>query len=304
VGTDVMASINLCKCGCGRFTKGNNVYINHHNRKNSKGQIAWNKGMKNPYTPETIKKMSHSHIGQSPSNKGKPMPPQVRAKIKFFEKGHLPWNTGTKGVMKGYWKGKKRPDISAKEKGRKVSEETKAKQKARKLERRLKGIKNKSYNKSPNYKHNDTVFKKGMTPWSKGKHLTEEHKAKVKATLKRKGIKPSNEARAKALHTNSKPTLPEIELGKLLQEACPEQYKYTGNGTFMVGNRFPDFVNINGKKKLVEMYGSYWHKNENIKIKIDEYKSYGFDCLIIWEHELRQQSKESLLGRIRSFNNG
>ena len=269
-----------------------------------KGQVAWNKGLKNPYAPEVIKQMSLSHIGKSPSNKGKPMPPQVKAALKPFEKGHKPWNTGTKGVIKGYWTGKKRPDISVMAKGREVSEETKAKQKARKLERRLNGIKNKSYNKSPDYKHNDTVFKKGMIPWSKGKHLTEEHKNKVKETMKKKGIKPSAEARAKALYANNKPTRPEIELGKLLEESCPEQYKYTGNGIFMVGKRFPDFVNINGKKKVVEMYGTYWHKNENIQIKIDEYKSFGFDCLIIWEHELKHESKESILDRIRTFNNG
>jgi len=37
-------------------------------------------------------------------------------------------------------------------------------------------------------------------------------------------------------------------------------YKFCGNGDFMIENKCPDFVNTNGEKKVIEVYGT-GHKN-------------------------------------------
>lgn len=264
-----------------------------------KGNVPWNKGRS--ASPQARKNLIVFEKGHTPWNKGVQASPELLAKFSECHKGQIPWNKGTKGVVKGFWKGKKRPDISAKCKERGFTEEHL--RHLKEATHKRKGTKNKQYRKSPSYKHNNTVFKKGLSPWNKGKEQPQELKDKVRATLKAKGIQPSNEARAKALHIKDKPTRPEAALGKLLQKACPDQYKYTGDGTFMIGRRFPDFVNINGKKKVVEMYGDYWHKNQVPQKKIDEYALYGFDCLIIWESDLKKETKESLVDRIRCFNN-
>lgn len=46
-------------------------------------------------------------------------------------------------------------------------------------------------------------------------------------------------------------------------------------------------MNVNGQKKLIELYGNYWHKNENPNNRIKHFKKYGFDTLVIWEKELK-----------------
>jgi G:T-mismatch repair DNA endonuclease (very short patch repair protein) len=38
---------------------------------------------------------------------------------------------------------------------------------------------------------------------------------------------------------------------------------------------------------LIEIWGDYWHKNQNPEDVINHYKKYGFDCLVVWEHELK-----------------
>lgn len=44
---------------------------------------------------------------------------------------------------------------------------------------------------------------------------------------------------------------------------------------------FPDFVNIK-KRKVIEGFGDYWHRNDNPQDKIDSFGKFGYDCLIIW----------------------
>ncbi len=78
-------------------------------------------------------------------------------------------------------------------------------------------------------------------------------------------------------------------------------YKYVGNGEVIIGFKNPDFINVNGEKKVIELYGDYWHRNDNPQDRIDHFKKYGFDCLVIWERELK--NKDSLLIKLKEFNN-
>jgi len=97
-----------------------------------------------------------------------------------------------------------------------------------------------------------------------------------------------------------RPTKPEIIISQLLEVVCPNQYKYTGDGAIIIGGKCPDFTNVNGKKKVIELFGNYWHKGENPQVKIDKYAEFGFDCLVIWEHELKNCN--NVMVRIRDFN--
>ena len=96
----------------------------------------------------------------------------------------------------------------------------------------------------------------------------------------------------------SKPNQLEIKLKVLLDYLFPNEYKYVGNGDFVLGGKCPDFVNVNGKKKIVELFGNYWHKQGSENSRINHFKKYGFDTLIIWEDELNNDTeklKESIL---------
>ena len=50
-------------------------------------------------------------------------------------------------------------------------------------------------------------------------------------------------------------------------------------------------MNVNGKKLLIELYGDYWHKGQDPQDRINLFKRYGWDTLVIWEHELKNINK-------------
>ena len=120
------------------------------------------------------------------------------------------------------------------------------------------------------------------------------------------------EAIRKSVAANcAKPNQAEVRLMELIDEACPNEYRYTGNASIKIAGLFPDFFNVNGQKKVIELFGNYWHSTEVITRKswkatelgrIMAYNSYGFDCLIVWEKDLKTKTKKELIATIRNFN--
>ena len=104
-----------------------------------------------------------------------------------------------------------------------------------------------------------------------------------------------------------KPNKKEEILLNLLNKILPNQYRYTGNRTFWVHKKNPDFKK-NGKKKVIEHLGDYYHseeftgksKKEHEIDLIEHYKKYGFFVLIIWENELNDLEK--VRDKILNFN--
>jgi G:T-mismatch repair DNA endonuclease (very short patch repair protein) len=103
--------------------------------------------------------------------------------------------------------------------------------------------------------------------------------------------------RIAALH--KRPTKPESQLSKLLTtNNLP--YRYVGNGEVILGGKNPDFINVNGQKKLIEVFGTYWHDPFDIAERTEHFRQYGFNTLIIWEDELKEPEK--VVAKIKSFN--
>lgn len=92
-----------------------------------------------------------------------------------------------------------------------------------------------------------------------------------------------------------KPTKPEILMRELLENLYPRQWKYVGNGDVVLGRRNPDFVNVNGQKAIVEVFGDYWHSRQvtgkwkylHCRETKRDYAKYGYKTLIVWESELK-----------------
>ena len=106
-----------------------------------------------------------------------------------------------------------------------------------------------------------------------------------------------------------KPNKPEKLLNRLLNKRFNKEYKYVGSGEVVLGGLNPDFINCNGQKKIVELYGCYWHNCKKCgfgngrkidKRRIKTYIQYGYKTLIIWEHELKELNKLEL--KIKKFN--
>lgn len=90
-------------------------------------------------------------------------------------------------------------------------------------------------------------------------------------------------------------------LQEILEEACPGEYKYN-DGWFILDHKLPDFPNVNGKKKLIELFGERYHRPEEVEVRISNFSKFGWDALIIWAKELRD--REAVLQRVRDFNKG
>ena len=85
------------------------------------------------------------------------------------------------------------------------------------------------------------------------------------------------------------PNKPEKVLINLLNTILPNEYKYIGNCKLWIEDFNPDFINCNGQKKIIELFGDYWHRNtqERDKNRLETYAKYGYNTLVIWEHELK-----------------
>ena len=76
------------------------------------------------------------------------------------------------------------------------------------------------------------------------------------------------------------------------------QFQYVGGGQEILGGKCPDFIDkINNK--IIELYGDYWHRGQDPKDRINYFKNYGYDTLIIWEHELK--NVDSLKSKLFTF---
>ena len=248
--------------------------------------------------------------------------PETKERISMFPKGHIPWNKGIsyseeqKEKLRGrisWIKGltketdKRVEGISKSNKGRKypngkkrgpLSEETK-----RKISEANKGKPGTNLGKhfSEEHRKNLSESLKGKPSSMLGKYHSEETKKQMScAAIKRNRENMAYWANLhKSLHL--KPNKPEAQLNKILQKLRPNEYKYVGDFSFILGGKSPDFMNINGKKKLIELFGDYWHKDDDPQERIDFFKQYGFDTLIVWEKELKDN--KNLLVKLGSFVN-
>ncbi len=136
-----------------------------------------------------------------------------------------------------------------------------------------------------------------------GKPRSEETKRKIslgKLGKKRPDTsKRMKEWQSKYMRTITKifPNKPEKKIIDIINK-YNLPYKYTGDGAFWIENMNPDFVNCNGEKIALEVFGDYWHRDDNGEREI-MLKKYGWDCIIIWEHEIKELPELEIVKRIR-----
>jgi len=109
---------------------------------------------------------------------------------------------------------------------------------------------------------------------------------------------------ASMLGRQVKPNKPEKLLNELLRELLLKEYKFVGDGKLIIDGFCPDFINTNGQKKIIELYGDYWHNKTGMKERderrLKAYKKYGYKTLIVWENELKDINK--LTDKLIKFN--
>jgi G:T-mismatch repair DNA endonuclease (very short patch repair protein) len=114
----------------------------------------------------------------------------------------------------------------------------------------------------------------------------------------------------------------ERKLYSIIRQVAPNQYRYNGTGDLglRIFRHLPDFINVDGQKKIIELYGCYWHccpvcgitktpfrDAEDIHAKdamtMRHMEALGYKVLVVWTHEFRNLNEVAQLQeRIREFN--
>lgn len=213
--------------------------------------------------------------------KGKSLPPEVREKISKTKKGSQPWNKGLSGWMSP----EHSQHLAALKRGQTP------------------------WNKDKPFRHSGS-FQKGHPDISrnKGRKRTEAQRKNTSELVKMLWSNPDYASSQLARIYRSlqrKPNKAESSLKALLETSFPSQWEYVGDGKVILNRLIPDFINKNGLKAVIELFGDYWHKEKALKWQQTElgrimaYNSLGFKCLVIWEHELKRP--EAVIDKIRAF---
>ena len=89
----------------------------------------------------------------------------------------------------------------------------------------------------------------------------------------------------------------ELNLQNIIN-SITNNFIFVGDGKEIIGGKCPDFIDrVNNK--IIELYGDYWHKGQNPNYRINYFKNYGYDTLVIWESELKDI--KSLKNKIGGF---
>lgn len=155
-----------------------------------------------------------------------------------------------------------------------------------------------------------SIAGRGRPSPNRGKRLSVEHRAKLSAAHVRLWQDPAYRAHAIRLILSGagvRPTLPEIRVRKVLNEHFPGEWRYTGDGDVFIGSKNPDFVNINGQKAVVEVFGDYWHgekktgrtREQEEARRANHFARYGFRCAIIWECETKDE--DAVLAKVAAL---
>lgn len=95
-----------------------------------------------------------------------------------------------------------------------------------------------------------------------------------------------------------KPNKPESLLAKLLEDLYPSEWKYTGDFSFAINGKNPDFVNRE-RDKVIEFFGDYFHAGQDPADRAAVFAPFGYQTLIIWESEMKNM--EGVVSRIHAF---
>ena len=156
---------------------------------------------------------------------------------------------------------------------------------------------------------------KGRIPWNNGLtaktdarlHYTRETGKRAAELVNSDWHKYHTEESIKKTLSVMSPTSIELKLTEIItKHGLP--FKFVGTGEVIINGKIPDYININHKKQLIELFGNYWHslertgrnrlEEEENRIKI--FEKYNYLTLVIWEDEL-EKDEEKLVEKIREF---
>ena len=87
-----------------------------------------------------------------------------------------------------------------------------------------------------------------------------------------------------------RPNKQEVRIINILNEICPGKYEFVGDFKLWINGRNPDFINKD-KRRVIEFFGKYWHREEDVEERSNHFMKEGYETLIIWDYELKNIEK-------------
>lgn len=263
------ASLFLCRCQCG-----NNSTVYGNNLKTVHTRSC------GCYAIEKIKM----------TQTGKVLSEETRNKISKAKKGCPAWNKGKPSPLKGVPRSEEtKKKLSIANKGNKHSKESRLKMSLAKIGK-MTGDFNPA--KQPS-------VRKKISASKKGKPRSEETKKKISKALM--GRKLTKEHIKNMMRRRIPSSLEKKFEDIVVRNNLP--YKYTGNGSFIIGNCNPDFININGEKIAVEVYSRFYKEKDGRKIdkwkqtRSTKFAEYGWSIIYFDETEVKEDYVLSILNK-------
>lgn len=103
-----------------------------------------------------------------------------------------------------------------------------------------------------------------------------------------------------------RPTKPELRLKQIIEENNLP-FRYVGNGGFLIGRANPDFVSTDDSKRIIEVFGDYWHTLETLSPistetgRVRIFSEFGYKTLILWESKLKMMSDVEVAVSIKNW---
>jgi len=253
----------LCACGCGEFAGPGKKFIVGHNSRIEHPMLG------KKLSEEAIQRLKEINTGRPSTMKGKAFSEEVCQKMSNAHKG-----------------------VPLSESHNRNSHEA----------RKRKG-----------YRHSPETRKK-IGAGNKGKIVSEESKMRCSLANKGKRYSPRTQFTSESLKKryrdpvyvkkmkeawNIKPNKLESRMIGLLDNLYPGEWKYTGDFSFTINGKCPDFVNCNGQKKVIELFGDYWHQGQDPQERINAFTPFGYSTLVIWEHEFKNMRR--VINKIDEF---
>ena len=214
--------------------------------------------------------------------------------------------------------------------GKHRTEETKKKMSnAHKGKHGLKGNENPMFGKHPSEetKGKMSEAKRGERNHNFGKSRSEETKRKISESERGKKVSEatkkkqseigkkrceSKEEREKLSRMREKVRMPRHHTKPelIFEEICKKHnlpFHYVGDGQLWIGKRKklnPDFIEANGKKICIEIFGDYWHslllnpklrEDATLSYRKGHYKKYGWTSIFLWENDLKRADTEQFV---------
>jgi len=274
-----------------KIGKLNPFYGKHHTEESkkkisvaNKAKPAWNKGLKQE-TDERVAKYTEKLIGRKGSFKGKVHSDETKEKMSKSQSGRK-HSEETKEKMKKAWETRSP-----------ITEKTRAKLREAAKYKPVQTEETKKKRSDTLMNHQVSMMTRSkMSKNRKGKCCGEQNPMNNPETVEKCRIagkrKWQNPEYVKKIQDalQLRPNKPESIILTLLNDLYPNEWKYTGDFSFMINGKNPDFVNCNGQKQCIELFGDYWHKGENPQDRKAIFREFGYETLVIWEHELRDMN--------------